>query len=187
MSTFPDYYALLNCSKTATQDEIRQAYKRESLRLSFLSLLHVKRNASSPQFLRTHPDRIVNGSPTELKNATERFQEVADAYYVLSDTARRREYDLLFASRSTSYTSPSFFSEMFSGTGSGTGTPRAEDAHADAEGVFADVFDEVCSLSSDSSCFNSDCTASSFGQRWSAVRHGGLGLVPSVVQESGLS
>lgn len=32
MSSFPDYYALLNVSKTATAEEIRQAYKRESLR-----------------------------------------------------------------------------------------------------------------------------------------------------------
>ena len=32
MSSFPDYYALLNVPKTATAEEIRQAYKRESLR-----------------------------------------------------------------------------------------------------------------------------------------------------------
>lgn len=32
MSTLPDYYAFLNVSPTATTDEIRQAYKRESLK-----------------------------------------------------------------------------------------------------------------------------------------------------------
>ena len=33
-STFPDYYKLLNVTKSATADEIRQAYKKESLRFS---------------------------------------------------------------------------------------------------------------------------------------------------------
>lgn len=33
MSQFPDYYKLLNIPRTATQDEVRQAYKKESLRL----------------------------------------------------------------------------------------------------------------------------------------------------------
>ena len=31
-STFPDYYDLLNVAQTATQDEIRTAYKKESLK-----------------------------------------------------------------------------------------------------------------------------------------------------------
>ena len=31
-STFPDYYAILNVAQTATVDEIRMAYKKESLR-----------------------------------------------------------------------------------------------------------------------------------------------------------
>ena len=32
MSELPDYYRLLNVTASATQDEIRQAYKRESLK-----------------------------------------------------------------------------------------------------------------------------------------------------------
>lgn len=32
MSTLPDYYAFLNVSPNATTDEIRQAYKKESLK-----------------------------------------------------------------------------------------------------------------------------------------------------------
>lgn len=32
MSGFPDYYRLLNVTSSATQDEIRQAYKKESLK-----------------------------------------------------------------------------------------------------------------------------------------------------------
>lgn len=32
MSQFPDYYKLLNISRTATQDEVRQSYRKESLK-----------------------------------------------------------------------------------------------------------------------------------------------------------
>ena len=32
MSDFPDYYAILGIPRTATAEEIRSAYKRESLR-----------------------------------------------------------------------------------------------------------------------------------------------------------
>jgi len=129
MSSIPDYYKLLNITKSATQDQIRQAYRKESLK--------------------THPDRLVNAAPAEIKQATERFQAVADAYYVLSDPKRRQEYDILFKTRSDrtddpSSSSPFFsqFSGMFGGgaapnrTGTGTGQPNPD-------GVFADVFDEL--------------------------------------------
>ncbi|KAH7915405.1 DnaJ-domain-containing protein [Hygrophoropsis aurantiaca] len=137
MSNFPDYYSLLGVAKTASLEEIRQAYKKESLR--------------------THPDRLTKATPAEKAATTEKFQVVADAYYVLSDPARRKEYDALYASKS--YDSKSndpgasrnFFSQfagMFTGasgagtgTGTGTGTPGPQ--RPDPEGVFADVFEEL--------------------------------------------
>ncbi len=95
MSTFPDYYEILKVDPSATDDEVRTAYKRESLV--------------------SHPDRLVNATPQEKKQATERFQgmcrsffmqqedahrdtshhprqALADAYYVLRDPTRRKEY-----------------------------------------------------------------------------------------------
>ncbi|KAJ3116873.1 hypothetical protein HDU96_008536 [Phlyctochytrium bullatum] len=62
-----DYYQVLGVTETSTDDQIRQAYIKESLKW--------------------HPDR--NSSDT----ATARFQEVAQAYYVLSDKDRRAAYD----------------------------------------------------------------------------------------------
>jgi curved DNA-binding protein CbpA len=38
MSDFPDYYAILGVPKTATAEEIRTAYKKESLRYAAVSL-----------------------------------------------------------------------------------------------------------------------------------------------------
>ncbi|KAJ3192909.1 hypothetical protein HK101_005777 [Irineochytrium annulatum] len=61
------YYELLGIQPTANDDQIRQAYIKESLRW--------------------HPDR--NTDPS----ATNKFQEVAQAYYVLSDVERRNAYD----------------------------------------------------------------------------------------------
>lgn len=84
----PDYYATLGVGSTASPEEIRGAYKRESLR--------------------SHPDRFPNATASERQRHTARFQSLADAYYVLSDTTRRAEYDSLRRSQSFgSYTSSS--------------------------------------------------------------------------------
>ncbi|KAJ5947021.1 hypothetical protein N7466_000036 [Penicillium verhagenii] len=72
MSKSPDYYKILGVSHDATQQQIRTAYKRESLKC--------------------HPDRVPADSP-ERPARTRKFQEVNDAYYTLSDPGRRREYD----------------------------------------------------------------------------------------------
>jgi len=140
MASFPDYYKVLNISKDASAEDIRQAYRKESLK--------------------THPDRLVHATTEERKAATERFQAVADAYYALSDTQRRSEYDRLAASKTSSErtTDPnasrnffSTFAGLFSSsgsgaTGSGTGTRTASDQSGqrpNADRVFGDVFEDL--------------------------------------------
>jgi DnaJ-class molecular chaperone len=86
----------------------------------------------------------VHGTP-KIESLTSPTQAVADAYYVLSDPVRRKEYDVLLASRSRSSrtadpgASPSFFNSFFTGTG--TSTERGP--RPDANGVFGDVFEEM--------------------------------------------
>ncbi|KAK3824603.1 MAG: DnaJ domain-containing protein [Benniella sp.] len=108
MTSFPDYYELLHIHETATADEIREAYKREALR--------------------THPDRTTNiggpnGDPLSHEEATALFQQVADAYYVLSDPSRREQYDKARKTRSR--------------------TSRATWGHAEPDRVFGNVFEEL--------------------------------------------
>ena len=71
--TLPDYYAVLGLEARASGAEIKKAYQRASLQC--------------------HPDRYPDATPEEKRAWTERFQSVADAYYILSDAARRAEYD----------------------------------------------------------------------------------------------
>ena len=91
-----DYYSVLDVPKSATTAEIRKAYQKAALR--------------------THPDR--HGGET-----TQEFQLVADAYYVLSNPVKRREYDALLKSDD--------------------GSVYEEMTHANADHVFGDVFEEL--------------------------------------------
>lgn len=63
-----DYYETLGISKSATEDEIKKAYRKLALKY--------------------HPDK--NKSP----GAEEKFKEVAEAYEVLSDEKKRKSYDM---------------------------------------------------------------------------------------------
>lgn len=69
---FKDYYRTLGVSKTATDDEIRKAFR--SLARKY------------------HPDVAKN-----KKEAEEKFKEINEAYEVLSDPAKRKKYDSLGA------------------------------------------------------------------------------------------
>lgn len=76
---------------------------------------------------------------------------MADAYYVLSDTSRRKEYDNLYSTRSDKSEKPaasanffSTFANMFGGTAGAQ--PAGEGQRPDAEGMFGDVFEDVSSL-----------------------------------------
>lgn len=68
-----DLYKILGLSKNATEEEIRSSYKKLAMKY--------------------HPDRNKNKSESELKELTERFKEINNAYEILSDAKKRSEYD----------------------------------------------------------------------------------------------
>jgi molecular chaperone DnaJ len=63
-----DYYEILSVSRTATDKEIKSAYRRLAVKY--------------------HPDKNPNDATAE-----EKFKEAAEAYSVLSDAEQRRRYD----------------------------------------------------------------------------------------------
>ncbi|GLW98357.1 molecular chaperone DnaJ [Microtetraspora sp. NBRC 16547] len=101
-----DYYAVLGVPKSATAAEIKTAYRKLARQY--------------------HPDANKGNTETE-----EKFKEVSEAYDVLSDTKRRKEYDearTLFGSGVGGYAGTGAsrgggfnfdFGDLFSGSGTG--------------------------------------------------------------------
>lgn len=67
---YKDYYKILGVDKTASQDEIKKAYRKLAIKY--------------------HPDKNAGN-----KQAEEKFKEINEANEVLSDAAKRKKYDEL--------------------------------------------------------------------------------------------
>ncbi|XP_021889219.1 dnaJ homolog subfamily B member 7-like isoform X7 [Carica papaya] len=67
------YYSVLGLCKQASASEIRDAYRKLALKW--------------------HPDRWTTKDPTVSGEAKRKFQQIQEAYSVLSDNRKRRVYD----------------------------------------------------------------------------------------------
>ena len=69
MAAARDYYDVLGVGRTASVDEIKKAYRALALKY--------------------HPDR----NPDDKEDAERKFKEASEAYRVLADADKRRQYD----------------------------------------------------------------------------------------------
>ena len=69
---YKDYYKILGVSKSASQDEIKKAYRKLAVKY--------------------HPDKNAGN-----KSAEDKFKEIGEAYEVLKDSEKRKKYDQLGA------------------------------------------------------------------------------------------
>ena len=73
MNNSENFYDILGVSKTASQDEIKKAYRQASKKY--------------------HPDLQNGKSEAEKKKAEDMFKKCSEAYDVLSDSEKRQQYD----------------------------------------------------------------------------------------------
>ena len=66
-----DYYEVLGVDKSASESEIKKAYRKMAIKY--------------------HPDK----NPNDVELATQKFNEISEAFEVLSDTQKRKQYDFL--------------------------------------------------------------------------------------------
>src|SRR5438067_3075183 len=113
---FKDYYETLGVSKTASQDEIRKAFRK-------LARQH-------------HPDMA---KEKDKKSAEAKFKEINEAYEVLGDSEKRKKYDTLGAD----WERGGGFQQPPPGWQRGTGGQGAEGADFHFGGTgFSDFFEQ---------------------------------------------
>lgn len=117
---FQDYYEILGVSRTASEEQISKAYRKLARKY--------------------HPD------VSKEKGAEEKFKQIAEAYAVLKDPEKRKQYDALGPNwhAGEDFTPPPGWQEFhfeFPG-GAGRGR-RAKSALGGVDGGFSDFFETL--------------------------------------------
>lgn len=110
---YKDYYKILGVEKSATQDEIKKAYRKLAMKY--------------------HPDRNQGN-----KTAEEKFKEITEANEVLSDPEKRKKYDTLGANwKQYQHTGGQGFDDFFTHFGGGR---RSAGSAYEFSGDIGDIF-----------------------------------------------
>lgn len=123
MATNKDYYAVLGVSASATQDEIKKQYRK-------LAAKH-------------HPDKNQNDP-----KAADRFKEISEAYQVIGDAEKRKQYDQMrqlgaFGGGRSAGGPGAGFGGGFPGGPPGGGNYRYEEFDIGGLGGLGDIFSSM--------------------------------------------
>jgi molecular chaperone DnaJ len=124
VATNKDYYAVLGVSASATQDEIKKQYRK-------LAAKH-------------HPDKNQNDP-----KAADRFKEISEAYQVIGDADKRKQYDQMRqlgafgGPRSPGGAGGSPFGGGYPGGAPGGGSYRYEEFDIGGLGGLGDIFSSM--------------------------------------------
>ncbi len=109
---YKDYYKILGVDKSASQDEIKKAYRKLAMKY--------------------HPDRNPNDKTAEAK-----FKEITEANEVLSDPEKRRKYDTLGANwKQYQNTGGQGFDDFYTNFGGSQGGQRSYQFSGDLNDIF---------------------------------------------------
>jgi curved DNA-binding protein len=115
---FRDYYETLGVSKTATQEDIKSAFRKLARKY--------------------HPD-----TAKDKKSAEEKFKEINEAYEVLSDPEKRKKYDAYGASwQQGGFQPPPGGGGAYEGFSGGFGEGGGVEFHFGGTG-FSDFFEQL--------------------------------------------
>lgn len=113
-----DFYQTLGVTKSANESEIKKAYRKLAMQY--------------------HPDKNPNN-----KKAEEKFKEISEAYDVLSDPTKKKNYDQFGSADGNPFGAGGFNPNDFGGFGRGAGGPggfRSQNIDPEA---FSDIFGDI--------------------------------------------
>ena len=125
--TSKDYYQILGVTENATADDVKKAYRKLAKKY--------------------HPDANPNDAA-----ASERFKEISEAYAVISDDEKRKQYDAMRKNPFAGFGGGGFSTQRGGaqrpGAGGGAGAGGPQDVHFNFEdigdiGGFGDIFSSI--------------------------------------------
>lgn len=160
-----DYYSILGIDKNASDDDIKKAYKKLCLKY--------------------HPDRMVNASEEEKKEAEAKFKEINEANSVLSDPEKRRNYDTFGSADAETDLDDMFngFNPFGFGFGRGKAVERGSDITAYVNVTFEEAYNgatKSAKIKRSSLCHHCNGTGSEDGKVHNCPHCNGTGRIRRV-------
>lgn len=168
-----DYYSILGVEENASEDDIKKAYKQLCLKY--------------------HPDRLVNASEEEKKEAEAKFKDINEANSILSDPKERKEYDMRrkFGTTDDGWINPE---DMFGGADPFEGfefgrtrkrVERGSDIYASVDVTFEEAYNgakKTIKIKRSSLCHHCNGTGSADGRKHACPHCNGTGWITKSIR-----